>query len=73
MSSHTYEPSTPTKVGLFPIAPMSPNAFAGFHQSASPIGSMLGKVLTRSSAQNLPNGSNSDRTFGLKIVRRKRN
>jgi len=70
---YSYEPSTP-KVGFFPTGPMAPNAFAGFYQSAAPIGSVLGKVLMPSSAQNIPNTSDSlGGTFTLKNVLGKRN
>ena len=73
MSPYTYEPTAP-KVGFFfATGPASPNAFAGFHQSATPIGSVLGKVLIPSSAQNVPSNSNFGGTFTLKNVLGKRN
>jgi len=72
MSPYNYEPTSP-KFGFFPTGTTSPNAFAGFHQSAPPIGSMLGKVLMPSSAQNVPNTSNLGGSFTLKNVLGKRN
>jgi hypothetical protein len=72
MSPYNYEPSSSPRSGFFPMGPASPNAFAGFHQSAVPIGSMLGKVLRPSSSQNIPNTSNLGGTFTLKNVLRKR-
>lgn len=72
MSPYTYESSSP-KIGFFPTGPVSPNAFAGFHQSATPIGSMLGRVLMPSSAQNIPNKSNFGGSFTLRNVLGKRN
>lgn len=72
MSRYSYEPSSP-KYGFFPTGPTSPNAFAGFHQSANPLGSMLGKVLRPSSAQNIPNTSNMGGGFALNNTIRKRN
>jgi len=68
---YNYEPSTP-KIGFFATGPMAPNAFAGFRQSANPIGSVLGKVLMPSSAQNIANNSGFGGTFTLKNVLGKR-
>jgi len=72
MSPYNYEPTTP-KFGFFPTGPTSPNAFAGFHQSAIPISSMLGKVFMPPSMQNIQNASHLGGTFTLGDVCGKRN
>lgn len=72
MSPYSYEPSSP-KIGFFPTGPTSPNAFAGFHQSATPMSSMLGRVLMPSSSQNIQNTSNLGGTFTLRNAFGKRN
>lgn len=59
MSSYSYESPTSPKFGFFPTGPASPNAFAGFHSSSSPMCAALGKALMPSSAQNVPQNNNS--------------